>query len=103
MEAIKKLIENGQKVLVRTEHAGVFFGVITEMEGQTAEVRDCRRIWYWDGAASLSELADCGPKKPANCKFSVAVSSIVVLGVKEILPCTETAVKAIESVRVWRA
>ena len=47
MEAIKKMIVNGQKVIVRTEHAGVFYGVVTEMEGQTAEVKDCRRIWYW--------------------------------------------------------
>ena len=103
MEAIKKMIENGQKVIVRTEHAGVFYGVITEMEGQTAEVKDCRRIWYWSGAASLSEMALSGVKRPRGCKFSVTVSSIVVMGVKEILPCTEDAVKSIESVPVWKA
>ena len=103
MEAIKKMIENGQKVIVRTEHAGVFYGVVTEMEGQTVEVRNCRRIWYWDGAASLSELAETGPKKPRSCKFSVAVSSLVVMGVKEVIPCTEAASKAIEEVPVWRA
>lgn len=103
MKAIEKIIENGLKVIVRTEHAGVFYGVITEMEGQTVEIRDCRRIWYWNGAASLSELAETGPKKPRDCKFSVTVGSMVVMGVKEVIPCTEAASKAIEEVPVWRA
>lgn len=103
MKAIEKIIEDGQKVIVRTEKAGVFYGVVTEMEGTTVEIRDCRRIWYWDGAASLSELAQTGPKKPRNCKFSVVVPSMVVMGVKELIPCANTAVKAIEAVEVWRA
>ena len=103
MKAIEKYIKNGRKVIVRTEHAGVFYGIITEMEGQTIEIAQCRRIWYWDGAASLSELSQTGPKKPQNCKFSVVVSSMVVMGVKEILPCTEAASIAIEAVKEWKA
>lgn len=103
MKAIERIIKNGQKVIVRTEKAGVFYGVVTEFENNTAEIRNCRRIWYWDGAASLSELAETGPKKPRNCKFSVTVGSIVVMGVKEVIPCTDAASKAIEEVPVWRA
>lgn len=105
MKAIERMIESGQKVIVRTEAAGVFYGVITEYDNttSTAEVTGCRRIWYWSGAASLSEMALSGVKRPADCKFSVTVSSIVVMGVKEILPCSEDAVKSIESVPVWKA
>ena len=105
MKAIERMIESGQKVIVRTEAAGVFYGVIIEYDNTTytAEVSGCRRIWYWSGAASLSEMALSGVKRPKNCKFSVMVSSIVVMGVKEILPCSEDAVKSIESVPVWRA
>ena len=36
-------------------------------------------------------------------KFSVVVESIVILGVIEIIPCTEEAIKNIESVPEWRA
>ena len=105
MKAIEKIIENGQKVIVRTEHAGVFYGIVREYDqmDRSVEIRDCRRIWYWNGAASLSELAESGPKRPRDCKFSVTVGSIVVMGVKEIIPCTDEAVKAIDSVPVWRA
>lgn len=105
MKAIEKIIENGQKVIVRTEHAGVFYGVVREYDqkDRSVEIRDCRRIWYWSGAASLSELAESGPKRPRDCKFSVTVGSMVVMSVKEIIPCTDAASKAIEEVPVWRA
>ena len=56
-----------------------------------------------DGAASLSELAMVGPKKPQDCKFSVVVPSIKVIDVIEIIPCTEEAIKAIEGVKEWKA
>ena len=105
MKAIDKIISDGQKCIVRTEHAGVFYGVVTEYDNtdRSVEIRNCRRIWYWSGAASLSELAETGPKNPMSCKFSVTIGSMVVMGVKEIIPCTEDAAKAIESVPVWRA
>lgn len=103
MKAIEKMIKNGQKVIVRTANAGVFYGVITELEGETAEIKDCRRIWSWKGAATLSELAESGTKKPKECRFTVTVSSLVVMGVMEIIPCTEAASKSIEEVPVWRA
>ena len=66
------------------------------------ELKNCRRIWYWNGAASLSELALSGVKGTGN-KFSVTVESIVILGVIEIIPCTEEAIRNIESVPEWKA
>ena len=43
-----------------------------------------------------------GVKRDGN-KFSVVVESITILGVIEIIPCTEAAIKNIESVPVWKA
>ena len=95
------------KVIVRTERAGVFFGEIEKQEntpaGVLVTIKDCRRIWYWDGAASLSELAVSGTRYPYRCKFPPAVKSMTVCGVIEIIPCTVEAVESIESVPVWRA
>lgn len=88
-------------VIVRTESAGVFFGTLAEKEGNEVKLTNCRRIWKWSGAASLSELAVNGVTRPSDCKFSVPVQSITILGVIEIIPCTEEAVKSIESVPVW--
>ena len=91
------------KVIVRADRAGVFFGEIIERNGSEVKMKDVRRLWYWDGAASLSQLAVEGVSKPQNCKFTVTVTTVVILGVIEIIPCTEQAVKSINSVPVWRA
>ena len=91
------------KVIVRADRAGVFYGVIKERNGSEVTMTNVRRLWYWDGAASLSELATNGTKNPQNCKFTVTVPEMTILGVIEIIPCSEKAVDSIEGVPEWRA
>ena len=91
-----------KKVLVRADKAGVFFGEIKERNGSEIVMKNARRIWYWDGAASISQLAAEGTKKPNNCKFTVTVDEITILGVIEIIPCTDEAIKSIEGVKAWK-
>lgn len=95
-------MELNQKVIIRARGAGVFFGTIVRKDGNEVELESCRRIWYWDGAASISELATNGVTKPRECKFSVTVRSIIILDVIEIIPCEENAAKCIEAVPVWK-
>lgn len=97
---MKKYIN--EKVIIRADRAGVFYGTLVEKDGTEVELKDCRRIWYWSGAASISELAFSGVTNPNECKFSVVVPSIVITGVIEIIPCQKTAVESIESVPVWK-
>jgi hypothetical protein len=65
-------------------------------------MRNARRIWYWEGAASLSQLAMEGSSKPQNCKFPAPVDRVELLQVIEILDVTEKAKQNIESVIVWK-
>lgn len=90
-----------KKVIVRGDSSGVFFGTITAKEGQEVRLENCRRLWYWDGAASISQIALEGVKRPNQCKFTVVVSSIIITDVIEIIPCTDKAIQNIEKVRVW--
>jgi len=95
--------KNGLKYcIVRTYSAGVFAGYIESRNGQEVIMRDARRIWYWDGAASLSQLAMEGTSKPQNCKFPVAVDRVELLNAIEILDCTEKAKLSIKGVSVWK-
>lgn len=96
-------MELNKKVIVRADRAGVFFGTIESKEGSEVTLHNCRRIWYWSGAASISELALGGTKRPRDCKFSVSVDSITILGVIEIIPCTDKAIESIEAVPEWKA
>lgn len=91
-----------QKYIVRTDRAGVFFCEIESRNGSEAQLRNARRLWYWSGATTLSQLAMEGVKKPRECKFTIAVDSCTVLGVIEIIPCTNEAVESINNVKVWK-
>ena len=91
-----------KKVIVRGDHSGVFFGTLVEKNGSEVELKDCRRLWYWDGAATISQLAVDGTQRPNECKFTVSVNNIIILDAIEIIPCTEDAISSIEGVKEWR-
>ena len=101
-EIIKEEKTEGMEYkIVRTYSAGVFAGYIESREGKEVVMRNVRRIWYWDGACSLSELAVNGTCKPENCKFAIPVDRILVTEAIEILDVTEKAKESIEGVKEW--
>lgn len=95
--------QSADLVMVRTDRAGVFVGTMRDRsaDGRFGVVHDARRIWYWDGAASLSELSQRGPSKPENCKFPQKVPWVELTDIIEVLPVSEEAAAAIDSVPVW--
>lgn len=92
----------GKKVIIRGDRSGVEFGELVEQNGSEVTLKNARRLWYWNGAASLSQLAMDGTKRPQDCKFTVTVSSITILDAVEIIPCTDKAIKSIEEVDEWK-
>ena len=92
----------GKYVIVRTYSAGVFAGILTSRNGKEVEMSDARRIWYWSGAASLSQLSVDGTSDPNNCKFPCAVKTVILTEAIEILECTEKAKLSIIGVKEWK-
>jgi len=88
--------------MVRTYSAGVFLGTLKSREGKEVLLTNARRMWYWDGAASLSQLATDGTSKPKTCKFPAAVSEVLLTEAIEIIPATEAAIASIAAVKVWK-
>ena len=95
--------EEMKYVICRTYSAGVFAGYLAKKDGKEVELFNARRLWYWDGAASLSQLSVDGVSKPENCKFPCEVSSVQLTEVIEILPVTDIAKKSIASASDIRA
>ena len=91
-----------KKVIVRGDRSGVFFGTLAEKNGTEVKLENCRRLWYWSGAASISQLAVDGTTNPEGCKFTVTVDNILILDAIEIIPCTDKAIASIEAVREWK-
>ena len=94
--------QNKRYVIVRTYSAGVFAGWLESREGKEVVMSNARRLWYWDGAASLSQLAMEGVKRPENCKFPCEVARIELTEAIEIIDCTEEAKQSIAGVPVWK-
>mgnify|MGYP001566038632 CR=1 FL=1 len=90
-------------VIVRTYSAGAFAGNLVSRTGQEVVLADARRLWYWAGAASLSQLAVDGTSQPESCKFPVAVPRHELMQAIEVLDVTPTAEASIKAVSIWQA
>jgi hypothetical protein len=99
----KAAIKDGMKyVICRTYSAGVFAGYLESRNGQEVVLRNARRLWYWEGAASLSQMAEHGTSKPNSCKFPCEVDRVELLNAVEICDATKKAQDSIASVKVWQ-
>jgi hypothetical protein len=76
---------NDDRKIVRTYSAGVFLANIESRNGKEAVLRDARRLWYWDGAASLSQVAIDGVG--AQSKIVVPTQAHLILDAIEVIPC----------------
>lgn len=95
-------MKKGDYVIVRTYSAGVFAGILEKREGKETTLSDARRIWYWKGAASLSQLAMAGTSKPNECKFPAPVKEVILTESIEILVAIKNAEKSIRGVPEWK-
>lgn len=72
-------------VITRARSSGVHVGRLVRREGTEVELADARRIWYWQGASTLNEVATDGVGK--GSKVSNPVASITLLDVCEVIQC----------------
>ena len=89
-------------VIIRTYSAGVFAGTLKRKAANEVELHNARRIWYWKGAASLSQLAEDGTSSPSECQFPQEVEKVLLIGVIEILKVSDKAKKIIKEVPIWK-
>lgn len=93
----KDIINN--KCLVRSYDAGVYFGTVTAVDGETVRIENVRNIWHWEGASCLSQIANDGI---SDGRVSQIVSTMVLNRCCQIIPCTDKAIKNLESIKVWK-
>lgn len=95
----------GQKVIVRASSAGVHYGTLSAINGDTVTLKNARRLWYWQVAdkkgISLSDVADYGASK--SSKICAVVPEHIILGVCEIMTTSAVAQASIEGADVHRA
>lgn len=105
---VKKVTQKAlEYVIVRCSRAGVHAGMLASVGKDFVVLHQARRLWYWNGAATLSELAVHGlnPAKSSSSKFSVRVPEqrLAREDVCEIIVCQPAGRASIEGVPEWRA
>jgi hypothetical protein len=95
-------MKKGDYIICRTREAGVHAGELASKKGEEIVLKNARRLWYWDGAASLSQLSQEGVTKPENCKFPCEVPTVTLRPWIELLPVTKRARQSIAQVAIWQ-
>ena len=96
-------MKQGDYVIVRTYSAGVFAGILGKLSGQEVTLTKARRLWYWAGAASLSQMANTGTSRPRDCRFPAPVTEVLLTQAIEVLAVTPEAQKSITEVPEWKS
>lgn len=102
MEKVEKVDLIGKYVIVRSSQAGVFFGVLVEVNGTEVTLANVRKLWYWEGAAAVEQLALEGTKTPDKCKFTVSLEQVQLSEYSQISLVTDEAASNLKSVPVWK-
>ena len=89
----------GEKVIIRTYTAGVFFGTLEQKAGAEVILKDARRMWTWHAKKSIS-LSGCAIYgiNADKSRIAPAVDAIWLEAI-EIIPCTKDAIKSIEGAK----
>ena len=87
----------GEKVIIRTYSAGVWFGVLDQKSGKEVIVTDARRMYRWwaKNGISLSGVALYGVEH-SKSKIIEPVDSVWLEAI-EIIPCATNAAASLES------
>ena len=88
-------------VIVAAGIGGIHFGFLKAKNGAEVTLVQARRIQYWQGAASITEIANRGVSKPNDCRFSAPAAEITLLNAVEILPVSTSAQANLNAVPVW--
>lgn len=84
-----------QKCIIRTSESGVHYGLLVARTGGEVVLHNARRIWRWEGAFTLSAIANSGAGE--NSLLSEAVDEILLLGVIEVIPCKEAGIEWLDN------
>lgn len=100
METKSELIN--KTVIARIERAGVFMGALDYIDGDIVRLKDVRRIYYWMGALSVTDMAVNGITS-GKVTVAVGVAEFNRSALVELNECTEKAIKKIKAIAPWRA
>ena len=93
-------------VLIRSHLSGVHFGLLENErdtpQGKEVVLRKSRRVHYWEGAASLSQMAVDGIGNPDKSRVAMELETIKIQNAIETIPLTEKAFENLKNQPIWK-
>ena len=89
--------------VIRTYSAGVHIGYVKEFgekHPQQATLINSRRLYNWNNACSLSQVAIDGVGD--SSRVAMELPEITLTDVIEIIPCSEKAAEFFKAVKAWK-
>jgi len=86
----------GQKIIVRTYSAGVWFGEITQKAGEEVILKNARRMWYWKAKQSISLSAVAKYGISTESKIAPLVNNVWLRAI-ELIECSDVTISDIEN------
>ena len=99
------LFKPNQFYIIRADKAGVFLGKIEHIENGTVVCNSLRRLYYWEGALDVTQIAAHGVTSPDSCKFSVQFDKedkSTIFNVIEYHPASQKSIDSINKVKEWK-
>jgi len=97
-------IEGMRYCVVRTYSAGVHIGYVhtfgKDSNPQYAKLLKSRRLHYWSGACSLSQVAMDGVS--SESRIAMELPEIELTDVIEVIPCSEKAMEFFKGAKAWK-
>lgn len=92
----------GKHVIVRSNMAGVFFGILTNKSDNEITLSNARKFYYFSGANTVEDLATQGALNVNDNKLTVEVEEIIISNFEQIIPCTSDAIEQIKTIPIWK-
>jgi len=96
-------VEGLKYCVVRTYSSGVHIGYVKDFgvkNPQHALLIKSRRLHYWDGACSLSQVAMDGVND--SSRIAVELPEIELTDVVEVIPCSAEAAEFFKLAKEWK-
>lgn len=85
--------------VVRTYSAGVHIGYLKSLDGTKCVLVNSRRLWSWESACSLSQVANDGVGE--GSRLAQVLPEIILTEAIEVIPASKKAQGIIEGFEVW--
>ena len=90
--------------VIRTYSAGVHIGYVKEFgekHPQHAKLLNSRRLYSWNGACTLSQVAMDGVDTKQS-RIAMELPEIELTDVIEVIPCSEKSAELFKAVKAWK-